>query len=494
MRKLLPVAALLLVLFVSASYAQEETEAEPGAAVRDRAGSDAALLLPQSGVGGSPKIALSKDDQKQTELKIEVEGCEELRGYYSAPIGASKSHKHALVFSFTSGGSDIAEELTDVARLSSGHDPIIFVSVKYVREKEVGEGFYLIEDMVEDDKLWEACDWLLAKALTDQPVDPTRCFLLGISGGEDKAGDWARHLWASDPDKFPFRARLFHGPTFEKDMEGLPPVPAIFSVTGFDVDMLKQFGTDDTPRRMANKLRAAGIPAQYHEYGQLDDIGLFMNDERWVQIHRAAINTLGGPGPEEYPPDEKRYLGAPTDADKLPWTEHKDPWANEVIAMATAEDWKGAWERGNGIMNDKNVKSKEKRDLKDFMKEFEKYVKDELERLDKSLQLSIKNDFWPNTWHHQRMKAMHKAFKDESWYSKKGYAATLETIKTFGPAQRDKARKEKMFEAVKLELAGKRDEAKKIYETLVRDKSEDGGVSEWPHAAEYRLSWWDKVE
>lgn len=494
MRKLLAVGVASLALFATTNFAQEETEAEPGASVRERATSDAALLLPQPGVGGSPKVTLSKDDQKQTEVKIDVEGCEELRGYFSVPLGASKSHKHAMVFSFTSGGGEIAEELTDVARLSDGRDPIIFVSVKYMREREVGEGFYMLEDIVEDDKLWEACDWLLARALKEQPVDPTRVFIGGFNGGDDKANGWAKHLWASDPDKFPFRARLFNGPTFEDDVSELPPVPTVFSVTGFDVDMFSQFETDDTPQRLANKLRAAGIPAQYHVYGEANDMGLMMNDERWIQIHRAVINTLGGPGAEEYPPDEKRYLGAPTEADKLPWTEHKDPWANEVIAMATAENWKAAWDRGNAVLDDKNIKSKAKRDLKGFMKDFEKYAKDELQRLDKSLQTSIKNDFWPNTWHHQRMKAMHQAFKDESWYGKKDYAETLETIKTYGPAQRDKVRKEKMFEAVKLELAGKRDEAKKIYQALVKQKTEDGGVSEWPHAAEYRLSWWDEVD
>lgn len=494
MHRLLAVAAASLTLFATASLAQEETEVQPGAAVIERAQKDAALLLPQSGVGGSPKIKLERDEHKQTEFKVAVEGCDELRAYFSVPLGADKSRKHALVFSFTSGGEDIAEELTDVARLSSGRDPIILVGLKYVREKEVGEGFYMLEDMVEDDKLWEACDWVLAKTLKEQPVDPTRVFIGGFQGGDDKANGWAKHLWKSDPDKFPFRARLFHGPTFEDDITGLPPVPTIFSITGFDVEMFRQFESEDTPKRLANKLRAAGIPAQYHEYGDANDLDLLMNDERWVQIHRAAINTLGGPGAEEYPPDEKRYLGVKTDEDNLPWTEHKDPWANEVIAMAAAENWKGAWARGNNVLEDKNIKSKEKRELKDFMKDFEKYVKDELDRLDASLQRSIEKDFWPNTWHHQRMKAMQQAFKDESWFSKKGYAKTLETLKTYGPASRDKVRKEKMFEAVKLELTGKRDEAKKIYDALVKQKSEDGGVSEWPHAAEYRLSWWDEVE
>ncbi|MCZ7604614.1 MAG: hypothetical protein M5U25_00790 [Planctomycetota bacterium] len=165
-----------------------------------------------------------------------------------------------------------------------------------------------------------------------------------------------------------------------------------------------------------------------------------------------------------------------------------------MIAYAKTEDWMLAWERGNNVLNDKNIKTKDKRELKDFMKEFEKYVKSELERLDASIQKSIKADFWPNTWHWQRMKAMQEAFGELDWYKKKNYARTLETLKTYGPAQRDQARKEKLFEAVKLELAGKRDEAKKIYQEIAGQKKDDGGVSTWPYAAEYRLSWWMSVE
>ena len=72
----------------------------------------------------------------------------------------------------------------------------------------------------------------------------------------------------------------------------------------------------------------------------------------------------------------------------------------------------------------------------------------------------------------------------------KKYGDTLEALKTFGPAKRDEARKQKMLDALKLELEGKRDEAKAIYQELAKQQKEDGGVSDWPFAAEYRLSWW----
>ena len=43
-------------------------------------------------------------------------------------------------------------------------------------------------------------------------------------------------------------------------------------------------------------------------------------------------------------------------------------------------------------------------------------------------------------------------------------------------------------------LDGKRDEAKKIYNELVKQKTDDGGVSLWPHAAAYRLEWWRAID
>jgi hypothetical protein len=239
----------------------------------------------------------------------------------------------------------------------------------------------------------------------------------------------------------------------------------------------------------ANRLMARGIPAEYHIFKAS---WMTSEPDRMIHIHRAAINKLGGPGAEEMPPDEGRYLGVKTDADKVPFAESTDPWINEIVQLAQGELWKQAFDRGNGILNDKTIKTKDKKDLKEFMtKTYDKYIKTELERLEKSLQTSIKNDFWPNTWHHERMKAMHEAFKDQDWYIKKPYSKTLETIKTYGPAQRDAARKVKMLAAVQLELEGKRDEAKAAYQEIAKQIKEDGGVSLWPHAAAYRLTWWE---
>ena len=47
-----------------------------------------------------------------------------------------------------------------------------------------------------------------------------------------------------------------------------------------------------------------------------------------------------------------------------------------------------------------------------------------------------------------------------------------------------------MRDAWALEQSGKRDEAKPLYEALAAREAEDGGISDWPRAAKYRLLWW----
>ena len=489
MRRTFRAAALLAMLFTGAIAAQDEPEA--GSRVRERTKTDALLLLPQSGTGGSDKVRLEVTEQKQTEIKIDVEGCEALKGFISTPYSIDKSKKYALVLAVNGSGYETAEDIKSASRLSSGRDPLILVSLQYTALKKINDDFSMVEPLVEEAKLNEAFAWLLKKAVADQPVDPERVFLFGGRGGNDEAASLARQLWEDDPDAFPFRACLYDGVVFDFKAESAPPVPTVFSLVDWDLEMLQETGSKRSPTLYANALIARGVPCEYHVF----KASFFTSEpDRLFQIHRAAINRLGGPGAEEYPPDESRYLGTKTAADDLPWTEHTDPWINEIIAFATADDWKAASERGNGIINDKNIKSKDKREIKDFMKDFEKYVKSECERLDASIQRSIKADFWPNTWHWERLKAMNRAFKDESWYQKKGYSKTLETLKTYGPAKRDEARRQKMLQGVKLELEGKRDEAKKIYQEVAKDIKEDGGVSTWPFAAEYRLSWWTELE
>lgn len=488
MRKTILAASALVLLLATAVYAQDE-ESTPGAKIIERSKADALLLLPQAGSGGSDKVPLEHDEQKQTEFAIDVEGCEKLKGHVSVPVGLDKSGKYGMVLALNGSGYEGVEDLQSAARLSSGRDPLIVVGLTYASIREVEDGFSVIEPLVENDKLMEALTWLVKKAIADNPVDPDRVFLYGDSGA---AADLALKLWEDNPDSFPFRACMYDGPMFGFKPEKAPPVPTVFLVTDWDLEIFAESDFKDAdPAIIANKLMARGVPCEYHTY----KVNFFAGPpERPIQIHRAAINRLGGPGAEEYPPEEGRYLGAQVDADKVPFEEGSDPRINEIVLLAKNEQWKQAWKRGNAILDDKSIKNKDKRDVKSFMKDFEKYCKDELERLNKSIQSSIEHDFWPNTWHHERMKAMREAFKEESWFQKKDYATTLETLKTYGPAKRDEARRVRMLEAVKLELDGKRDEAKKIYNELVKQKTDDGGVSLWPHAAAYRLEWWRAID
>ena len=490
MNRALKGAALALALLITVNVAAQE-EAVPGAKILERTKADVLLLLPQGGSGGSDKIPLNRDEQKQTEIKIDVEGCEELKGYVSVPIGLDKTKKYPFVFALNGSGYEAKEDLSSAARLSSGRDPVILAGLKYAKEEDVGQGMTWIKPIVEREKMIEACTWLVRKVIADYAVNPDRVFLFGGRSANETAARWAGDLWAADPDTFPFRACLYDGLFFEFEVETAPPVAHVFSLMDWEVEEIKKSKGEffKGSATHANGMMARGIPAEYHIF-KAD--WMTSEPDRMIHIHRAAINRLGGPGAEEMPPDESRYLGVKSDADKVPFAESTDPWISEVVTLAQSELWKQAYERGMGIVDDKTIKAKDKKELKEFMtKTFDKYVKSELERLDKSLQVSIKADFWPNTWHHERMKAMHEAFKSQDWYTKKTYAKTLETFKTYGPATRDAARKVKMLEAVQLELSGQRDDAKKAYQEIAKQKKEDGGVSLWPHAAEYRLSWWE---
>src|SRR5688500_5223265 len=131
-------AAFALALLVAVNVGAQDEEAVPGAKILERTKADVLLLLPQAGSGGSDKIPLNRDEQKQTEIKIEVEGCEELRGYVSTPIGMDKAKKHAFVFAL-GGGLYAKEDLERAARLSSGRDPVILAGIQYYKEEKAGE-------------------------------------------------------------------------------------------------------------------------------------------------------------------------------------------------------------------------------------------------------------------------------------------------------------------------------------------------------------------
>jgi hypothetical protein len=210
---------------------------------------------------------------------------------------------------------------------------------------------------------------------------------------------------------------------------------------------------------------------------------------RWQVIMRDAIQTLGGPGAREYA-DARPPIGVPTKADEVPFADSNDPIVAEVVGIAKAEDWPRAARRLKEAAENKSVKSKDKKAVLDFQKIFEKYVKDEMKRCSDSIETSIKAEAWAHSLRKTRLASMVEAFGNEAWCKGKPYAANLEALKTYPVAVRENERREKMLAAVRKELAGEREDAKKMYEEIVAMKSQDGGHSDWPRAAEYRLSWW----
>ena len=465
-----------------------EEQPAAGAKIRARTAADAMLLLPQLGSAG-PEGALDNDTGKISEIHIEAEGAAELKGFVSVPSPMDKARKHALVFALHGDGLETKKELAEAAKLSCGRDPLILCSLQYMKETDRGN-FRSIDYLVDRDVLFAAFSWLLAKVKADYPVDPERVFLLGSNGGGLEAAHWSRTLWEGDPDNFPFRARPFYDMVLEgaDEKDSIPPVATVIVTNNMHMDISKAFG-EATPRRFANELLSWGIPAQFHNY----ELTFGQEDTTWVRAVRDAINTLGGPGPGFMKPTA-REVGVPGEEDKLKFADSQDRYVGEVLGLCQSENFTSAVRRGNEFIADKNIGNKEKKPIKEFMKELETWAKKEVERCNTSLESSIKADMWPHSLRRKRLEQLIEAYKDAGWLKGKPYAANLEKLKTFGPAKRTAERGEAMRAAIKLELEGKRTEAKAAYDKLARDIEKDAGACPWPHAAKFRLTWWEKLE
>lgn len=476
-------ACTISALLVCAVYADDEVE--PGAKIRERATRDAEALLPQKGTGGTATGQIDSVESVFREFKVEVEGCEKCKAHVAFQAGMDRSRKHALVVVMT-GDGDVDEDFKSVSKLSQGRDPLVLCALTYAEWKEIGEDFVRLENFIDDEKLAEAHTWLMNKVIKEYPIDPERVFLFGLENGQHEATDYARSLWQADPDAFPFRAILIDG-QFGGRAQGMPPVPLILSQgvnKAFDMEGSRHVYS------FANELLASGVPVQYHEYqtGVVRLVGSDMPARR-LMIHRDAIATMGGPGAPEYPP-ERSMPGVITDADKIPFADSEDRYVREVVNLARQEQLKAAKSHIDWVLNNRNINAREKRELRTFQREFDRWAKSEMERCNKSVEISLNADMWPHHLHLSRLKALAEAYKDDRVVQGKPYHDNLEKVRTFGPAQRDEKRREMLKNALKLELEGNREEAKKLYQELAKQKAEDGGFSDWPFAAEYRLSWW----
>jgi predicted esterase len=480
-----PMIVCLSLLFVAVSLISADSE--PGEAIRARASADAEKLLPQTGPGGSDTAHLDAVEAVHRSFAVEVEGCEKCRAHLAIQAGMNRSRKHALVVAVT-GGYDLEQHMQAVSRMSGGHDPLVFCSLMYTQARNVSDDpdveIVMYENIIEDDKIAEAFAWLLEKVKKEQPIDPDRIFLFGMDSGASEALDVASRLWEKDPDKFPFRAVLLEGLHFMPHRMNLPPVPYVFS---YERGTVIRGGQGSA--RLANNLLAQGIPVQFHTYG---GSGLRIGSalpSRMLMIHRDAIAGMGGPGAPSYPP-ERPMPGVITDADKVPFADSEDRYVREVVNLARQEMWVRAKQHMENVLDNRNINARDKRELRNFQREFDRWAKSEMERCNRSVEVSLNADMWPHHLHLSRLKALVEAYKDDRWLQGKPFAANLEKVRTFGPAQRDAERREIMMKALRTEMEGDRQEARKLYEELAARKNEDGGFSDWPFAAEYRLSWW----
>ncbi len=486
-------SAAVLLFFTSFAAGQEAPEAKPepaakpGQRIIERARADAAKLLPQRGLGGDDSGKVEPNKTKFETVKIEVEGCEKMEGYIALPEELDTSRKYALMFTFHGNGDVGSGRVKNVARITTGRDPVITIGVQYQQLLEDGKGKMGQPTLATPEKIIEGSRWLLDKVMKDQPVDPERVFVSGFSWGTSWASGWAGKEWRDDPEHFPFRAVFLYSSGGAVKKETCPPCPWICTVGAEETAVLGTINVVESVRHFSNVLAAWGVPVQYHE---IPKMGHAVNG-RCHQVTRDVINELGGPGMQAYATADSAETPEP-----LAFEASEDPYVKEVIELCNADDWQGALARIQAIDKDKSIPSKAKREVKKFEKEIEKLAKKEVKRVDELVAEAIKAEKLPPAWQVKRLRAISETWAEESWIKGKGYDARLAALgDDFPPVKREHEREQLMRDALALESEeGKRAEAKKKYEDLAARANEDEGKSTWPKAASYRLSWWMDLE
>ncbi|CAG0952644.1 hypothetical protein PLCT2_00286 [Planctomycetaceae bacterium] len=289
-------AALLVSLAIHAHAQDSEKPAERGAAIRTRAQADAARLLPQRGLGSSETNDIKPNGTKFSECKIELEGCEKMKGFVSVPEDLEAGKNYALMFVFH-GNGDRGEGRTRVlSRVTTKRDPVFVVGVQYQELTEDGKGKMGLPTLAKPEKIIEGCKWLLEKTIKDQPIDTSRVFVGGFSWGTAWTTSWCNKEWRDDADKFPFRTAFLYSSGGQGTKETIPPIPIISTVGENELESKGSFEVLPAVRHFSNVISAWGVPSQHHEIpGMGHDVNY-----RCLQITRDVINELGGPGALPY--------------------------------------------------------------------------------------------------------------------------------------------------------------------------------------------------
>ncbi|MEK7467999.1 MAG: hypothetical protein AAB074_11340 [Planctomycetota bacterium] len=478
-----PFPALAALLSALASFA-EDPAPEAGARVRDRAATDAAKFLPQSRLGGGEANPVVKGPSDFSELNIEEPGCEKMTGYLSLPKNLDKSKRYALMFVFHGNGDRGKGRVGVLAQITTERDPVIVIGVQYQELQADGTGKMGLPTLAKPDVVIKGCRWLLEKTMREQPVDPDRVFVGGFSWGTAWSSGWAVDWWKEDPATFPFRALFLYSSGGAGKKETMPPIPTFCTVGELETEKAGNFEVLPAVRHYANVLANWGLPVLYHEIPKMGHDVNF----RCLQITRDAINDLGGPGSLPYPPASGVAAPQP---EPLVLSKSEDKYVKEVTALLAQDRWPDAVARIAEIELDRKVTLADKKAVLALRTELQKFAQAELPRLDKLLADAAKTEAVPSPFQLRRQKALLEAYAKWPWAQKKQYAETVARFTDdYPPVARERDREKAMRDAWALEQSGKRDEAKPLYAALAAREGEDGGRSDWPRAAKFRLSWW----
>ena len=478
-----PLAALATLLAALCSVA-EDPAPDPGARVRKRAAADAARLLPQRGLGGGETNPIVMGPAEFSEMKIEEPGCEKMTGYMSLPKTFDEPRKCALLFVFHGNGDRGKARVQVLSQITTDIDPVIVIGVQYQELLADGSGKLGLPTLANPDVIVKGCRWLLDKTMKEQAVDPQRVFVGGFSWGTAWSTGWAEEWWKEEPATFPFRAIFLYSSGGAGSKTTIPPIPTVCTVGELETEAAGNFEVLPAVRHYANVIANWGLPVLYHEIPKMGHDVNF----RCLQITRDLINDLGGPGSAAYTPVNGSAVPRP---EPLELARSDDKYVKELLALLADDRWPDAVARIAAIELDRKIPISDKRASLAFRTELQKLAQTELPRLDKLLLEAAKAEAVPSPFQVRRQKALVEAYAKWPWAQKRQYAETLAKFSDeYPPVARERVRENAMRDAWALEQSGKHDEAKPMYEALAARAGEDGGKSEWPRAAKYRLTWW----
>jgi acetyl esterase/lipase len=481
-----------LFLLSLAAFGADDDAAKPGDAVRARTRSDAESFMPQKGLGGDETGSLSPSGFEVVDVPIGMKGYEKMTCHLSVPKDLPDGARCPLVY-LVHGNGGIAKELAErFAAITTERDPVFCLAVQYQMVKEDGKGWPNGPWLGTLKMMLDGSRWILDHVVEEYPIDADRVFIGAFGWGARWTCDWLTKEWAERAGEFPFRGCFFYSAAgfFRKD--DIPPIAYVCIVgdKATDVKALGGVNVFEHARRYANRVLAWGLPCHFHQIPDSEhEIG-----DRGLQITRDSINDLGGPGAVPYPemnPAAKAFPPEP-----LPFEESKDPYLREARALLLKDRWKEARARVEALVADPSIGTKQKRGVRKLGADMLRFARKELGRLDKAVEKSVRDGKQLSPHRLRRIKALAEAYADNGWATKPGYAEKVAKLEAeYPPLVRERERTEIMRKAWKAEAdPERRREAGHLYEDLVLRLKEDEGLSIWPRAAEYRLSWWLDLE